>query len=412
VTVTNGGGGGGGTAPSFTGNYCTGTTSCTLTNVAAGDLLVICTHYTPGSNTNSPTVISDTQNEIAVFDAMNLGSGLQTWHISPVVNSGTHTITVSNIGGVGDMYVAEFSGVASGNPVEAVGQNFVNSSVTDTVNITTQTANDLLFGFGRSAPSGSQQGNGFTAIRTTPTMEYATATAAGMQTVTIQPIDNPGTDVGIQALAIRPAGSSTPPPSTPTFTGNFCVQNNGTCTLNNVVPGDMLVISANWHGSPTDACQISDSDGENVAVDRQNDSATTIYGLLDLGTWHIPNVVHGGTHVISANGGSGGDCSSSTIEVFEFANQNGSNPIDAVGYAIGTASSTATTSVVTSQGSDLIYAFCAVPNNSTSETGDGFASITVFPTAEYRTASSTPGTETAACPTIGNWVIQELAIRH
>jgi hypothetical protein len=414
VTVTNGGGGGGGggTAPSFTGNYCTGTASCTLTNVAVGDLLIIGTHQAnPPTSLSAPESITDTQSETAVFDALNLGAGLQTWHISPVVHAGTHTLTVNNFGG-GDMYVAEFTGVASGNPIEAIAQNFSASSSTDSVNITTQTANDLLFGFGRSAPGGTQQGAGFTAIRTTPTMEYATAATAGVQTVTIQPLNNPGTSVGIQALAIRPAGSNPPPPSSPTFTGNFCVQTNGSCTLHNVAAGDMVVISANWHGSPTDTCFVSDSAGESIVVDRQNDNAATIYGSLSLATWHIPNVVNSGTHVISANGGGGSCWNGYVLQAFEFANQNGSNPIDAVGYAIGTASSTAATSVVTSEGNDLIYAFCAVTDQETSQTGDGFASITVFPTTEYRIGSNTPGTEGAACPTRGNWVIQELAIKH
>jgi hypothetical protein len=415
VTVTSGGatgGGGGGSAPSFTGNYCTGTASCTLTSVAAGDMLIIGTHQAnPPTSLSAPEAITDTQSETAVFDAINLGAGLQTWHISPVVHAGTHTITVNNFGG-GNIYVAEFTGVANGNPIEGIAQNFDASSSTDSVNITTQTANDLLFGFGRSAPGGTQQGSGFTAIRTTPTMEYAAATTVGTQTVSIQPLNNPGTSVGIQALAIRPAGSNPPPPSSPTFTGNFCVQTNGSCTLSNVAAGDMVVISANWHGSPTDTCFVSDSAGESIVVDRQNDNAATIYGSLSLATWHIPNVVKSGTHVISVNGGGGSCWNGYVIQAFEFANQNGSNPIDAVGYAVGTASSTAATSVVTSEGGDLIYAFCAVTDQETSQTGDGFASITVFPTSEYRAASSTPGTEGAACPTTGNWVIQELAIKH
>ena len=417
VTVTaSGGGGGGGAAPIFTGNYCTGATTCTLANVAAGDLLIIGSHQAfPPASLLGPQTITDSQAEMAVFDAMNLGAGLQTWHISPVLHAGAHAISVTNFGG-GDMYVAEFSGIAIGNPIEVVAQNFYASSATDSITFTTQTANDLLFGFGRSAPGGSQQGPGFTAIRTIPTMEYATAANAGSQTVSIQPFNNPGTDVGIQALAIRPAGSNPPVPPTPVFTGNFCVQNqnsgNGPCTLNNVAAGDMLVISALWHGNPGDICSVSDSTGESIVADRQNDIGATIYGNLSLATLHIANAAHGGTHVISTNGGGGSCWSQYIIEAFEFSNQNGTNPIDAVGHAAGPSTSTASTSVVTSQGNDLLYAFCVVTDLNTSQTGDGFGSITVFPTVQYRTASSTPGTETASCPTIGGWVIQELAIRH
>jgi Bacterial Ig-like domain (group 2) len=414
VTITNSGpGAGGSSSPTFTGNSCTGTSSCTLNNVAAGDFLIIGSHQSfPPVGLNGQQTITDTQPEIPVFDAMNLGAGLQTWHISPVVNSGTHTITVSNFGG-GDMYIAEFSGVASGNPVEAVAQNFVNSSATDTVAITTQTANDLLYGFGRSAPSGSQQGVGFTAIRTTPTMEYATAPTAGIQTVTVQPLNNPGTAVGVQALAVRPAGSTAPPVNSPMFTGNFCVQNAGSCTLKNIKAGDMLIISGSWHGAATDNCQISDTGGETISVDRQNDTISgTPFGNLSLATWHIANVLQAGTHTISVNGGGGSCWNEYTIDVFEFTNQNSTMAIDAVAYNTGLAGSTATVSLVTSQPNDLIYAFCAVPDNTTSETGNGFASIAVFPTVEYRAAASKPGTETATCPTAGNWGIQELAIRH
>jgi len=412
VTVTTSGGGGG-SAPSFTGNYCTGSTTCTLSNVAEGDLLIIGTHqaYPPSSLGASPTVV-DSQGEAPTFDAMNLGAGLETWHISPVVYPGTHAITVNNFGG-GDMYVAEFTGEATGNPVEAIAQNYSAVSSTDVVTLTTQTANDLLFGFGRSAPGGSQQGAGFTAIRTSPTMEYAIAPNSGAQAVVIQPNNNPGADVGIQALAVRPAGSSQPPPLAPVFTGNFCVQTNGACTLNNVSAGNMLVISANWHGNAMDVCSIADSTGEPIVVDRQNDNANTIYGSLSLATWHISNLAHSGNHVISTNGGGGGCWSGGyVIQAFEIANQNGLSPVDAVGHATGAASSTASTSVVTSQGNDLIYAFCAVTDRSTNETGDGFASIAVFPTSQYRSASSAPGTEPAGCPTVGNWAIQELAIRH
>lgn len=417
VAVTSSGGGGGSnSAPTFTGNYCTGPSTCTLNNVAAGDLLIIGTHQAfPPVSLLGPQTITDSHGETAVFDAMNLGAGLQTWHISPVITPGAHTVTATNFG-PGDMYVAEFAGVAIGNPIEVIAQNFYASSSTDTITFTTQTPNDLLFAFGRSAPGGSLQGPGFTAIRTAPTMEYEAVANSGSQTAAIQPLNNPGNNVGIEALAIRPANSYPPPPASPTFTGNFCVQNlnygSGPCTLNNVAAGNMLVISALWHGTPSDTCLVSDSTGESIVVDRQNDIGATVYGNLSLGTWHISNLAHGGTHVISTNGGGGNCWSQFIIEAFEFSNQNAANPIDAVGYASGPSTSTASTNVVTTQGNDLIYAFCVVTDLSTSQTGDGFGSITVFPTAQYRMAASTPGTEAAGCPTTGGWVIQELAIRH
>lgn len=394
------------TAPSYTGNYCVGATTCTLNSVAAGNMIVIATHdgWTP-INWPAPLVVADSTGEAVTFDFVNIAAGLRLWQIAPVSNAGTHTLSISNYSGIGNIYAAEFSGVASGNPVEAVAQNFMASSSSDMVGVNTQTANDLLFAYGRSAPTGTMQGTGFTAIRTTPTMEYAAAPAVGANMVSIQPLDATGMNVGVQALAIRPAGNSAPLVSSPAFTGNYCFgANSGGCTISNVAAGDLLIINAYWSGSGS--CTISDSLGETITSDRSGDSGPTAWGQLSLGTWHIATVAQAGTHTVSGN------CWPS-LGVFEFTNQNASNPVDAVGSATGTGT-LASTSVTTAYGNDLVYAFCAVSDGATGGgTGDHFGSIYVSPTIEYRAAAANPGTEPATCPVLsGGWIIQQVAIRH
>ena len=400
--------------PAFTGNWCTGTTGCTLNNVAAGDLLLIGAHG--ASSTSGPVAVVDSQGDAVAFDAMNIASTLYTWHIAPVVHAGTHTISAPGFNGDG-IYVSEFSGIDGNTAIDAVAQNFFNTSSTDTVSLLTSNSNDLLYALGRASSMGTQQGPGFTPIRIAPTIEYAAAPNPGIQTVTIQPLADPSINVGIQAVALRPVGSNVPPLQTPKFTGNFCVVNGSSCTLNQVAAGDMLIISALWWGTPTDVCRVLDNVGETIVVDRQNDSAQSDWGSLDLATWHIASVVQPGTHTISAASGSGGCWQTPTLVVSEYSNQSASSPVDSVGFGMGTSGSTATASVLTSQGNDLIYAFCAMPPWGSTGTGDGFGSIAIIPTAEYRTAGASAGTETATCPVqtggaIHGWAIQELAIKH
>jgi len=391
--------------PWFTGNYCTGTASCTIDHVVPGHMLVIGSHsYTQLPYT--PITVTDSQPETITFDQLDGSVGLGSWHISPVSNGGSHTITVvdsadPNIG----MVVAEMAGQASGNPVEAVAQASILDSSLASANLTTQTPNDLLFGWGRSY-FGSDEGQGFTAIRVMPTAEYAVAPAAGPQTVSLLPRGTaPWANTGLQAMAIRPAGTSQPPVLAPSFTGNYCIGYLvNTCTLNNVFAGDILVISSLAGGSLDQPPSVADSQGETVLVDRGNDSD----GSITLSTWHIASVAAGGTHTITLD-------NTVIMIVTEYTAQSQVSPIDAVTAATATSGGFASAVVQTTQGNDLIYAFCAT--DSPSGWGDGFAAFWTSPTSEYRMAAATAGSETAACPSSPNdpssgWVIQELAIRH
>jgi hypothetical protein len=389
--------------PWFSGNFCTGQVSCTINNVAAGDMLVITAH-TFNALPGNPITITDSLGESVAFDQISGSVGLGTWHISPVVNAGTHTITVSDPldGGI-LMDIAEISGQGSGNPVEAVAQNSFNTSSLASVNLMTITPNDLVFGWGRSY-FGSDEAEGFTAIRVAPTAEYEIAPAAGLDTVSILPRGtSPWTATGIQAMAIRPVGSSQPPIAAPGFTGNYCIGMGNSCTISNVVAGDMLVISSLWTGTLQNTPGISDSQAETIVVDRGNDTDNT----LTLSTWHIAAVINAGSHTISVN-------YAERVVVSEYTGQS-SNPVDAVTGATATSGGVATSTVQTSQGNDLIYAWCST--DVATGSGDSFAALSLSPTAEFRMASSTPGAETATClsspndPSAG-WVIQELAIRH
>ena len=391
--------------PWFTGNYCTGTMSCTIDNVVAGHMLVIGSHSYIHLPT-TPITVTDSQPETVTFDQLDGSVGLGSWHISPVVNGGSHTITINDsvdpdIG----MVVAEIAGQASGNPVEAVAQNSIIDSALRSVNITTQTPGDLLFSWGRSY-FGSDEGQGFTAIRVMPTAEYAVAPAAGLQTMSILPRGTPPwSETGIQAMAIRPAGSSAPPALAPSFTGNYCIGYiANSCTLNNVAAGDILVISSLAGGSLDQPPQVTDSLGETIVVDRGKDSD----GSITLSTWHIAAVTTAGTHTITLD-------NAVVMIVTEYTSQSQGNPIDAVTAATATTGGFASASVQTTQGNDLIYAWCAT--DSPTGWGDGFAAFWTSPTSQYRMAGASPGSETATCPSspdnpASGWVIQELAIRH
>ena len=388
--------------PWFTGNFCTAHASCTIDNVTAGNMLVINSH-TFNLLPDNPITVTDSLDESVMFDEISESTGLGTWHISPVLNSGNHTITVNDpMDSTLLIDVAEISGQGSGNPVEAIGQNSFNSSSLAFADLTTITANDLLLGWGRSY-FGSDEGEGFTGIRVAPTTEYAVAPSAGPQTVLLRPRGTPPwTITGVQAIAIRPAGSAQPAQSIPYFTGNYCMAQANSCTIDNVTHGDILVISSWWGGTLTNLPQVTDSLGETIIVDRGNDSD----GTITLSTWHIPSIVTAGAHTISIN-------FASLIVVTEYAAQSQTKPIDAVTGVIATSGQLPTASVQTSEGNDLIYAWCGADSNT--GFGDGFAAIRLSPTAELRAAASTPGLETADCPApdnTGGWVIQELAIKH
>jgi len=393
--------------PHFTGNYCTGTGSCTLNNVTAGDMLIIGAHTFNGLPA-TPMVVSDTQNETTVFDQINGVTGLVTWHIAPVGNAGSHTITVNDPADSNLLIVvSEISGAATGNPVEAAAQTSVSSTNLGIANLNTSTSNDLLYAWGR-ASSGTAEGEGFNAVRTAPTAEYTIAPSVGEQTVTILPRPPlPATTVGVQAMAVRPAGTDPPPVMGPSFTGNYsyCLHVTS-CTINNVAAGDMLVLSFFWWGQAGDAPTATDNLGETVILDRGNDTD----GNVDLGLWHIGNVANPGPHTLSI--GNLPNHGPVVMMISEYSGQSASNPIDAVTGLHGSGT-TADTSVQTSQGNDLVYVACTSPTGA--EAADDYAVIGSGPTVAFRPATPTPGTEPVACPLVGNattWVIQELAIKH
>jgi len=392
--------------PWFTGNYCTGTVSCTINNVVPGHMLVIGSHSYV-SLPPSPIVVTDSQPEVITFTQLAASVGLGSWEISPVANAGSHTITVDDsvdpeIG----MVVAEIAGQASGNPVEAVAQNGILESSAATVSITTQTPDDLIYAWGRSY-FGSDEGQGFTAVQVFPTVEYAAAPDTGPQTVNLRPRGTPPWDqTGIQAMAIRPAGTVAPPVLSPSFTGNYCIGRypDTTCTLNNVAPGDILVMSSLAGGSLSQPPTITDTMGETIVVDRGNDSD----GSITLSTWHIGPVINAGTHTFNIDG-------SVFLIVTEYTSQSPTRPIDALTAVTANTGGFGSATVQTTQGNDLLYVFCAT--DSPSGWGDGFAAFTTSPTSEYRMAGPNPGPETATCPSSPNdpsagWIMQELAIRH
>lgn len=391
--------------PWFTGNFCTGQATCTINNVAAGDMLAISVH-TLNSLPLNPIAISDSQPESITFDEIDGSVGLGTWHISPVLTPGSHTITAADTADPAiAVSVMEIAGQASGNPVEATSQNTYNYSAQASTVVTTVAPNDLLYAWGRSA-LGSDEGQGFTSIEVAPTVEYALAPAPGLHEVSIRPRgSSPWTATGIQGIAIRPSGTSQSPVSGPQFTGNYCVgDGQNTCTINNVSAGGLLIISSIVVGPLSQNPQLTDSLNEAIVVDRPLDSD----GLLDFSMWHIASVANAGSHTFTVD-------TSIEIIVTEYSAQSQVNPIDAITVATGTTGGFATATVQTSQGNDLIYSFCGT--DSITGWGDGFAAIRTSPTAEYKIAASTPGAETATCAsstgdTSAPWVIQELAIKH
>ena len=393
--------------PQFTGNYCTGPATCTINNVTAGNMLIISGH-TFSALPPTPIVVTDTLNETVTFDQVNSVTGLGTWHIAPVENSGSHTISVNDANDSSlAIDVMEVSGQASGNPVESLAQASLASASLGSATLETSVPNDLLYGWGR-ASQGTDEGEGFNAVRITPTAEYAIAPGIGAQTVTILPRPPlPATTVGDQAMAIRPAGSNAPPITGPKFTGNYnYCQPASSCTINNVAAGDMLVVTFFWWGLASDTPVAVDNLGETVVMDRNNDTD----GNIDLALLHVPGVVNAGSHTFAVSNFT--PDGPPAMMISEYSLQSSTNPVDAVigANGLGTA---AITSVTTSQGSDWIYVACASPQGA--NPADNYAQISTGPTVELRPASSAAGNESASCllnQSTSTWVIQELALKH
>ncbi len=393
--------------PLFTGNYCSAAATCTINNVAAGDMLIVSGH-TFNSLPATPISVTDSQTEVVTFDQINNVTGLGTWHISPVVNAGAHTIAVNDANDSSLVInVMEVSGQAAGNPVESVAQSSMASASMGAADLETSVSNDLLYGWGR-ASNGTDEGEGLNAVRVTPTAEYTIAPGTGQQTVTILPRPPlPAQTVGDQAMAIRPAGTSAPPIVGPNFTGNYSYCQYATsCTINDVSAGDMLVLSFFWWGQASDLPVATDSLGEVVVTDRNNDTD----GTLDLALWHIASVVNAGSHTLSVTNFTADG--PTTLMISEYSSQSAASPVDAVTGANGSGT-TAGASVVTSEGNDWVYVACVSPAGTTA--ADNYAQIASDPAVQFRPASPAAGTESVTCPLIGTsstWVIQELAIKH
>jgi hypothetical protein len=182
----------------YTGNNCGQTTngpvsSCSLTNVAAGDLIVI--HQEGGVG------VTDSQGEI-ISAAGSTGVGTQdlsTWIIPSVAHAGSHTFTAT----AGYIRVMEFRGQAS-SPVDVTNYASQSNSGPVQVSATTSNVNDLILVNCATTASSDNEFTAQTAQFAGPTSSWTYLYTPGTITVACNPYNGPPSSWTIQVVALSP----------------------------------------------------------------------------------------------------------------------------------------------------------------------------------------------------------------
>jgi chitodextrinase len=148
---------------------------------------------------NSPVSVTDSQGDtfVSVSPATSWWNGYsaQVFYATNVAGGAT-TVTASfgtSVSFFGTLYANEYAGINAANPIDATASASGASSLLNSGNITTTSANDLIFGAGVSDNSVTAAGTGFTArdlaygnimedqTGSTPGLYSATATHNGIQ---------------------------------------------------------------------------------------------------------------------------------------------------------------------------------------------------------------------------------------
>jgi RHS repeat-associated protein len=185
----------------------------------AGSLNVIAVAWF--DTTSSVVSVTDTRGNSysrAVGPTAQAQAGSQSIYYAPNIAAGTNTVTVTFNASVPypDVRIAEYSGVSTTSPLDVTSAGTGTSSVSNTSNVTTTNANDLIVGANYVTTYTESAGTGYTSrMITSPDgsiLEDRVVTATGAYTASAS-LSSGGWIM--QLAAFRAASTDTTPPTAP-----------------------------------------------------------------------------------------------------------------------------------------------------------------------------------------------------
>ena len=182
-------------------------------NTQAGDLLLVAFDYSGSATVAS---VTDTQGNVFTQVGTQLstpGGVLSQVYYAPNTKGGADkvTVTLSENVSIIELYLNEYSGIASTNPIDAEAGASGSAGAVSSGDVTTTVAGDIIYGY-CLGDNACTVGSGFTARSTLDSnlIEDETAGAAGSYAATATA--NSGWTMQMVALKPASASSSDPPP--------------------------------------------------------------------------------------------------------------------------------------------------------------------------------------------------------
>ncbi|MGC2388221.1 MAG: hypothetical protein WA621_02395, partial [Candidatus Acidiferrum sp.] len=243
--------------------------------------------------------------------------------------------------------------------------------------------------------------------------ELVTTTGAHTATAPIAP---PGGWI-MQALALRAANTSTPPPlTTVTYVQNASSTPQGKVgTVKATFAaaqtlGDLNVVAIGWNDATATISSVEDTAGNTYTLAV---GPTVQSGLATQAIYYAKSIAAASSNSVTVT--FSGPATSPDLRILEYANADPTNPVEVAASASGT-SANSTVSLITASASDLIFAANLVQTETTGP-GAGFTSrVITSPDGDIAEDMQVgaAGGYTASAPVnpAGGWIMQALGIKH
>lgn len=403
------------------------TVSATYTAAqTAGNLNVVAIGwYNTTAHVLSVTDTAGNIYKLAVGPTTQSQAGTQAIYYAPIVagsaaNNNRVVVSFDAAAPFPDLRIAEYSGVAATNPVDTVAASAGSGTTTSSGSLTTANANDLLIGANYVTSHTTGPGSGYTARTITypdgSILEDRIVTAAGSYSATA-PIST-GAWI-MQLVALRAAGSTTPPPSSPVafVQRNYAVpqspQTAVSATFSGAqTAGNLNVVVVGWNDSTATLRSVTDTRGNvyKLAV-----GPTVNAGNATQAIYYTFNSTSSAANSNTVTATFDSPAAYVDLRIAEYSGISASSPVDVVATGSGSGSTTSTNAVTTTGANDLFLAANTVAT-STTGSGTGYTTrVITFPDGdllEDRIVTAV-GSYSATAPlsSPGAWVMQMVAFR-
>ncbi len=353
-----------------------------------------------------PTVISGVESQ-SIYYAKNIAAA--------AAGTNTVTVTFSAAAAYPDIRILEYSGADPANPVDVTAVSSGNSATSRSTSVTTTNATDLLFGANIVQTLTIGPGNGFTGrLLTAPDGDIAEdrmVTTVGTYSA-IAPLSS-GQWI-MQMVAFRTA---------PTVSfginyvqGNYATPQTAQITVSvefsaAQIAGDLNVVVVGWNDSITTVNAVSDTAGNPYT---RAVGPTVIGGVESQSIYYANNIAAAaaGTNIVTVTFSAA--AAYPDIRILEYSGADPANPVDVTAASSGNSATSRSTSVTTTNATDLLFGANIVQTLTTGP-GNGFTSrLLTAPDgdiAEDRMVT-TIGSYSATAPLgFGQWIMQMVAFR-